>query len=304
MQAIALYKQVLAIDPTYAPAWAGLSFIYFGQMDLGVLTIEQGRPLGDEAIKNAIAHDPSYAPAYAQQALFEGLIGRDYAAAARHVEQALALDPTNVDTMGVASVIARRLGRMDLAIALGKYSITRDPVNIDGYDGLGLAYRYAGQLDESIAAYRKLLSLAPDAGWERTALGNVLLQKGDAEAALVEFQKEPVEVFRLGGLTTAYAALGRKADSDAAFAELMKKYPDTKPFVLAGVLVSRGDIDGAFAMLDKSARMHDIDLGAAAVMPALAPLHEDPRWLPFLRGLGLAPEQLAAIKFDIRVPQN
>ena len=84
----------------------------------------------------------------------------------------------------------------------------------------------------------------------------------------------------------------------------MKKYPDTKPFVLAGVLVSRGDIDGAFAMLDKSARMHDIDLGAAAVMPALAPLHKDPRWLPFLRGLGLAPEQLAAIKFDILVPPN
>ena len=28
----------------------------------------------------------------------------------------------------------------------------------------------------------------------------------------------------------------------------------------------------------------------------------DPRWLPFLRKLGMAPEQLAAIKLDVTVP--
>jgi hypothetical protein len=33
-------------------------------------------------------------------------------------------------------------------------------------------------------------------------------------------------------------------------------------------------------------------------------LHKDPRWLPLLRRLGLAPEQLAAIKFDIKVPKQ
>jgi hypothetical protein len=33
-------------------------------------------------------------------------------------------------------------------------------------------------------------------------------------------------------------------------------------------------------------------------------LHSDPRWLPFLRKIGHAPEQLAAIKFDVKVPQQ
>jgi TolB-like protein len=303
-QAIALYKQALAIDPSYAPAWDGVSFTYFGQMDLGVLTIEQGLPLGRDAVNKALEHDPSFAPSYGHLALFEGLIARDYPAAARHLEQGLALDPTNLEVISVASAVARRLGRLDLAIALGEYMIARDPVNTDAYDALGLAYRYKGRLDDSIAAYRKLLSLVPDAGWERTALGNVLLQKGDAEAALVEFQKEPIEVFRLSGLTAAYQALGRKAESDAALAELMKKYADTKPFVLAAVLAGRGDVDGAFEMLDKADRQHDIDLGALAVYPTFAPMHKDPRWLPLLRRLGLAPEQLAAIKFDVSVPKH
>jgi hypothetical protein len=31
-------------------------------------------------------------------------------------------------------------------------------------------------------------------------------------------------------------------------------------------------------------------------------LHGDPRWLPFLRKLGRAPEQLDAIRFDVKVP--
>jgi TolB-like protein len=303
-QAIALYKQALAVDPAYAPAWNGMALAYFGQMDLGVLTIEQGLPLGQDAVRKALEHDPAFAPAYGTQTIFDAIIGRDYPAAVQHLQRGLALDPANVDIIGIAAAVARRLGRLDLAISLGEYQIAHDPVSTHGYDDLALAYRYNGQLDESIAAYRKLLSLAPDAGWERTALGSVLLQKGDAEAALAEFQKEPIEVYRLGGLAMAYQVLGRKAESDAAFAEMMKKYPDTKPFSTASILVYRGDLDGAFEMLDKAARIHDIDAGAMAIFPTFAPLHKDPRWLPLLRRMGLAPEQLAAIKFDISVPKQ
>jgi hypothetical protein len=32
-------------------------------------------------------------------------------------------------------------------------------------------------------------------------------------------------------------------------------------------------------------------------------IHADPRWLPFLRRLGMAPEQLEAIKFDVTLPK-
>ena len=32
-------------------------------------------------------------------------------------------------------------------------------------------------------------------------------------------------------------------------------------------------------------------------------IRTDPRWLPFLRDLGVFPEQLAAIKFDVKVPK-
>ena len=302
-RAIGLYEQAVAIDPSYAPAWDRLAVAYFGQVDLGVLTPGRGVDLMRDASGKALAADPNYAPAYGHMAMPEAFIERKYDAAARHIEQGLALDPTNLEIIGVASSVARRLGRLEQSIALGEYVASRDPVSVDAYDNLGLAYRYNGELDKSIAAYRTLLSLAPDSGWEHTALGHVLVQKGDANAALEEFRKEPIECFRLGGLGEAYALLGRKAESDAATAEMVRKCAGTKPFAVAGLLASRGDADGAFAMLEKAAEIDDLDLGAIVTFPNFAAMHDDARWLPLMRRLGLAPEQLAAIKLDVKVPQ-
>jgi tetratricopeptide (TPR) repeat protein len=301
-KAIALYQQALAIDGSYAPAWDRLVVAYFGQVDLDVLTPAVGVELMRGASGKALAADPNYAPAYGHMAMPEAFIERNYDAAARHVEQGLALDPSNLDIISVASSLARRLGRLELAIDLGEYVASRDPVNIDAYDNLGLAYRYAGQLDKSIAAYRTLLSLSPEAGWQHTALGFVLLRKGEVDSALEEFEKEPVECFRLGGLAAAYRRLGRNAESDAATAEVVGKCAGKKPFSAAGLLAARGDVDGAFAMLEKAAAINDLDLGAIVTFPAFDGMRDDPRWLPFMRRLGLAPEQLDAIKLDVKVP--
>jgi hypothetical protein len=43
-------------------------------------------------------------------------------------------------------------------------------------------------------------------------------------------------------------------------------------------------------------------VSAVATHISLRNLHDDPRWLPFLRKHGFAPEQLAAIKLDVPVP--
>ena len=47
----------------------------------------------------------------------------------------------------------------------------------------------------------------------------------------------------------------------------------------------------------------DDALAEILVEPLFTSLHSDPRWLPFLRKLGMAPEQLAAIKFDVSMPK-
>ena len=63
-------------------------------------------------------------------------------------------------------------------------------------------------------------------------LGNALLLKGDAQGALAEIEQETSEVWKTIGLSMAYHALGRKADSDAAVAALSQ--PDGERRIVLG----------------------------------------------------------------------
>jgi hypothetical protein len=92
----------------------------------------------------------------------------------------------------------------------------------------------------------------------------------------------------LTGLALAHHALGQRADSDAALAELMKLDPVGIAYQLAEVHAYRGEIDSAFEWLERSAETHDSGLTNARVDPLLRNLHADPRWGAFLSRNSLA----------------
>jgi len=213
------------------------------------------------------------------------------------------LEPTNPDVLVEASSLIRRLARLDEAIAIGKYEVGLDPINPMGYEALGSAYFYAGRLDDALAAWRMVLNLSPSYIDAHESMGEVLLAKGDTQAALREMQQEVLPGYRLVGLTMAHYALGQEIESDAALTESIQKYSKAYPFMIAYAYAYRGEADRAFEWLDKAAAYHDLYLVAVAGHPMLRKIHSDPRWLPFLRKHGMAPEQLAAIRFEVKLPQ-
>ena len=72
---------------------------------------------------------------------------------------------------------------------------------------------------------------------------------------------------------------------------------------VAYALAYRGELDRAFEVLEQ-ADSRDVGVGVMASHSMLQALHSDPRWLPFLERVGLSPEQLAAITFDVKVPNQ
>ena len=61
----------------------------------------------------------------------------------------------------------------------------------------------------------------------------------------------------------------------------------------------------AKSMLDKAVAARDSGVGDTANTPFFGKeIQKDPRWLPFLRKIKRAPEQLAPIKFEIKLPGN
>ena len=301
-QAVLLYQQALDIDAGLAAAWCGLAGCYMTQSDFGQRSNEEGYRLAREAAQKAIAIDPDSAAGYALLGINLAATSNDLAAAAASFEHALALEPANTDIMTVAMKFERGLGRYEQVIALGEYVVAHDPLNALAHATLGGAYNRAGRYDEGKASMEASLRLAPGRTLAHYAIAMTLLQKGDAQAALAAIQPEPGESWRLDGLAIIYNALGRKAESDAALAELIKRFEKESSWNIAYVYAMRGEADRAFEWLDKAIVYRDPGLSLTAVQPTFVNIRSDPRWLPFLRKIGRAPEQLAAIKFDVKVP--
>src|SRR5205823_3387653 len=208
-------------------------------------------------------------------------------------------DPTNLAVLGNAATFLQSLGRLDDALALNDAVVRRDPLDVTGLFNLGYAQRLAGRYDAAIASYRTVLSLSPNRGQAHSQLGNALLLKGDATAALAEIEQEKIEAWRMIGLPMAYCALGRKADADAALNALIAKYEKDAPSNIAFVYAFCGDADKAFEWFDKAVTYEDGGLAEIVTENLFDKIHSDPRWLPFLRKIGKAPDQLAKIEFKV-----
>jgi TolB-like protein/Tfp pilus assembly protein PilF len=302
-QSDALYRKALAIDPRYAPAWTGLARNFISETSQGLLSNKEGFAQAREAATKALAIDPEYAPAHAMLGWIAMYGDNDLAGAAQHFQRALALDPADLDVLHNSAGLLASLGRLDDALALEEAFVRRDPVNVAALANLGVLQREAGRLDAAIASNRTALSLAPGRGGAHADLGNSLLQKGDAPSALAEIGQETSEVWKMIGVPMAYHALGRKADSDAALATLIAKYEKDAPSNIAYIYAYRGEADKAFAWLDKAVEYGDAGISEIVTENLFDKIHADPRWLPFLRKIGKAPEQLAKIEFKVTLPE-
>ncbi len=301
--AIGLYRQAVALDASDAAAWTGLAEVYCLQEYQYQRPAAEATQLAREAIEHALASDPGYAPAHAQLGWIAIFLDRDLAAAARHLEHALSLDPGNTDVLGIAAILARRLGRFEQAVAIGRHLLAHDPVSPTGWDDLGYALLYAGHRDEAIAAFRKVLQLSPNFAGEHWNIGVLLAQEGDGRAAMENAEQESDPQFRLFALTAAHFAFGEKAKSDELFAEAIERYGATSAYSIGLLAALRGETDLSFEWLDKALQHGEPDLGAIPAYPTFIPLRADPRWLPFLRKIGYAPEQLEKIEFKVTLPQ-
>ncbi len=112
-----LLARALAIDPEYAAAWVDLARGYFNEIALGLRSREEGAALALETTERALAIDPDFGPAHASLGSWSMHHGHDLAAAARHYERALALDPAHLPTIGNAAILVYALGRLETAIA-------------------------------------------------------------------------------------------------------------------------------------------------------------------------------------------
>lgn len=147
-----MFHDALAIDPGFAPAYAGLCERY---------------TIGYESTRdNALA-----------------------AKAETACKQALALDATLREVeMGLAHLYLVT-GRAEQAAVLLHSVISKDPTDADAYIGLADAYEGQHKTSEAEIAYGRAVEVEPSYAAAHTAFGNFLLEHGRAAAAVPHYKR-------------------------------------------------------------------------------------------------------------------
>jgi TolB-like protein/tetratricopeptide (TPR) repeat protein len=302
-QALSLSEQAVSLVPGEVRAWDALALVSFNQVSASERSIEEGLPQVRAAVERALSLDPNDATAHSLAGRIADVYDTDFVSAAAHYQRALSLDPTNSDVLYNVAVFLAGVGKVDAGITVMRYLVAHDPASARVHYRLGDLLQRARDFDGAIASERVALALSPQYNGAHNIISISLLAKGDAAGALVEAEAESSETWRAIGVTAAYYAVGRKVESDAALSALIAKLEKDASYNIAYSYAFRGEVDRAFEWLDKAVQYKDGGLSEIVYEQFFDKMRSDPRWLPFLRKIGRAPEQLAKIEFKVTLPQ-
>jgi len=276
------YQRALNIDPSYAPAWVGISASYLEQVDDGRIPFESGLAKAWEAAEMALSLDPDLSDAHARLGILHMYI-HNREAALKEYEKALALNPNNPLAMAVMGSVWTE-GRLDEAINWYKKAAAVDPLTTTWPNNMAVLLIRAGRLDEAEEAVRRAIVLSRSAPLPLRNLAVVFCLRGEYDEALELIRSLQESAQNTLLLTIIYHAMGRHEESDAAVKSLASTAGKEDPLLMAQAHAFRGEADKAFEWLDKTNDTHHIRFGVDMEFaefefdPFLDNLHADARW--------------------------
>jgi TolB-like protein len=286
-EAVTLFQRALDRDATSADAAAELASTYETQGEWGFLAPAAAFEQARSTAATALRLDPKNALAHFVLGEVRFVYDWDWAAAEREFHQAATLAPGRADVLNGEATLSLALGRSDEALRQIKAALSQDPLDAGTLNTLSDIQARRGHLPEAEAARRRALDIRPNAAWGHYYLGRIVLALGDREAALLEMQQETDEAGKQPGLAMVYYALGRKTDSDAALARMLKEQADGNAFGIAEVYAFRGQSDEAMHWLERAYAQKDSGLSYIKGDLPLKNLEADLRYKAFLRKMNL-----------------
>jgi TolB-like protein/Flp pilus assembly protein TadD len=285
---VEMLEQAVGRDPSFALGWVGLAIGYERQAGYGYRPVVEGYEKARRAAQRALALEPDLPEAHVELGSVMRLHDFDWKGADAQFERALALAPGNAHVLRTAAFQAVGRGRADEACELAKRVTELDPLSVSAWRTRALVHYFARRMDEAASAAKTAIDLDPHAGLGYCYLSVILTLLGRPEEALEVAAREVGPDFRAVALAIAHHALGDREASQAAVDELIAGFAGTAGFQIAESMAFRGEIDEAFAWLERAYADRDPGLSNTAMDPLFDSLHGDPRWAAFLRKMDLA----------------
>ena len=269
VEAAGIYRQVIAKDPLFAPAYAGLASAYAASSAQGF----RNHPADEltemrAAAEKAIQIDPLLGEAH-------GALGMAYARDARWAQgeksfrRAIELEPTFSRTyVDFAMWLLLPLGRIEEAVKLMRLAENVDPISLQVQLVLGTTLMFAGKYDEA----------ASHCAGNAEYLGRARLGQGRIDEAIriLEASKNPRY------LGYAYGRAGRRDEAERLAAEVA---PNS--FSQAVIYAGLGDMDRTLEAFNRMAGLGAARIGRELNSPEFALLRDDPRAKALRKRIGL-----------------
>ncbi|HEX3738746.1 MAG TPA: winged helix-turn-helix domain-containing protein [Terriglobales bacterium] len=292
-KAIQYFNQAIVQDPTYAPAYSGLSDSYAlaGDWQYGVMTTKEALPKAIAAAKKAIELDANLSEAHTSLAFCLEGFNWDWQAADTEFRRAIELNPGYATGHHWYSWHLALIGKNEEAISEMRKAQNLDPLSLIINSDLAELLLIARFPDASIVQSRKTIEMDSGFALAHNQLGQAYLAKSMFPDAISELEKS-VELSGgsavcIANLARAYAASGRSDKASELLNELKNRSSGGYQFSseLAVIYTTLGDKTRAIAWLERG--YQDRFNPGVLLRPSFDPLRSDPRFKDLVQRIGL-----------------
>lgn len=286
---IAYADAALAIDSTYAPAYALTASCWNILPHIAPVAPADAFPKALEASRRALELDERLADAHFARAWTLAAWKWDWTGAEQEYRRGLDLNPGASDGHGRFGWLLSWLGRDEEAVAERSRAVDLNPTDPGEIQGLAVVHYVGRRYDAAVTAARRAIDIDPGFSFGYGRLGLAYTEKGmytEAIAALetaVKLSGGPVA--HKSALGRAYALAGRRIEARRILEELrdLERRGYAGPVQLAQIHSALGEKNEALRRLEEGYRVRDGNMVLLRVWPAWDVLRSEPRYQDLLR---------------------
>ena len=287
--AVDAFRAAVDLDPSYAPALAGLALAHCAQAAMRVALPADAYRDARAAALRALAVDDGSADAQVALGSVLFFAEWDWRGSEHCLQRAIAINPSHVQGFLMYGRLLDALGCPEQALDMKLRAFERDPLSPLVHVQIALSYLYQRRYGEAVEWAQKALALDARHLLAREFLASAYLFQGDFDRYLAQLVAHGVASGEaeesLQRLQAAYVTGGRSGFWRCSL-EQMAGQP-VPAMQLAVFYGQAGDIDAAFEHLDRAIDDHDPSLVDLGVAPQWDPLRADPRFNRRLARLAL-----------------
>lgn len=294
LRAVELFEKVIAEDPEYSQAYAGLANAYELLGHYGAIAPIEVWTKAPSNAGRAVLLDDASSEAHTALAHVKSTQDWDWEGSEEEFRRAIQLDPRNSTAHHwYAMSCLAPMGRLDEALQEMKSANSLDPVSSIISRDLALIYYYRREFELALEQCDHTIALNPHFPPAYWALGLVQEQRGEFDESIAALKRaielSPRSPRMKGSLGRTLALSGNCRDAELILLELHALSTDRyiSPFEVASIHFALGQTEQGFEWLKKAFQDRCFELISIKVDPQFDALKHEPAFIELASRLHL-----------------